>query len=94
MPCKHIGHSVHFTIILGLKEAGFVPVQNFLSPHIERLEIYIYIYIGENSQISRFGKICGKLTLFQKYLAINHFFSTQVPRCVASMALLTWKLCN
>ena len=50
--------------------------------------------IGENSQISRFGKICGKLTLFQKYLAINHFFSTQVPRCVASMALLTWKLCN
>ena len=35
---------------------------------------------GENSQMSRFGKICGKLALFQKYLAIYHFFSTQVPQ--------------
>ena len=35
--------------------------------------------IGENSQISRFGKIYGKLALFRKYLAIHHFFSTRVP---------------
>ena len=34
--------------------------------------------IGENSQIPRFGKIYGKLALFRKYLAIHHFFSTQV----------------
>ena len=51
--------------------------------------IYIYIYIyrerererererGENSQIC---KICGKLTVFQKYLAIYHFFNTRVPQ--------------
>ena len=31
---------------------------------------------GQNSQILRFGKICGKLALFQKYLAIYYFFST------------------
>ena len=37
-----------------------------------------YNHSGENSQMSRFGKICGKLALFQKYLAIYHFFSTWV----------------
>ena len=31
---------------------------------------------GENSQIPCFGKICGKLALFWKYLAIYHFFSS------------------
>ena len=49
---------------------------------------FIYILIdyfleeckGENSQIPRFGKICGKLVLFQKYLAIYQFFSTRVPQ--------------
>ena len=35
---------------------------------------------GENSQIPRFGKISDKVTLFQKYLAIYHFFSTRVPQ--------------
>ena len=38
------------------------------------------LYIGENSQIPRFGKICGKLALFQKYLATYHFFSIQVSQ--------------
>ena len=38
------------------------------------------LYIGENSQIPGFGKICSKLALFQKYLAIHHFFSTRVPQ--------------
>ena len=28
----------------------------------------------KNSEIPRFGKIYGKLALFQKYLAIYHFF--------------------
>ena len=37
--------------------------------------IFVY-YIGENSQMPRFDKICGKLALFQKYLAMHHFFST------------------
>ena len=41
--------------------------------------IFVY-YIGENSQIPRFDKICGKLALFQKYLVIYHFFSTQVSQ--------------
>ena len=36
--------------------------------------------MGENSQIPCFGKICGKLALFRKYLAIYHFFSTQIPQ--------------
>ena len=35
---------------------------------------------GENSQIPHFGKICGKLALFWKYLTIYHFFSTRFPR--------------
>ena len=35
---------------------------------------------GKNSHISRFGKISDKVTLFQKYLAIYHFFSTRVPQ--------------
>ena len=35
---------------------------------------------GKNSHIPRFGKISDKLTLFQKYLAIYHFFSTRVPQ--------------
>ena len=35
---------------------------------------------GENTQIPRFGKICGKLALFWKYLAIYHIFSTQVSQ--------------
>ena len=35
---------------------------------------------GENSQIPCFDKICGKLALFWKYLAIYHFFSTRVPQ--------------
>ena len=35
---------------------------------------------GENSQIPRFGKICGKLAQFRKYLPIYHFFSTRVPQ--------------
>jgi len=35
---------------------------------------------GKNSQIPCFGKICGKLALFQKYLAIYHFFNTRVPQ--------------
>ena len=35
---------------------------------------------GENSQIPRFGKICGKLALFRKYLAIYHSFSTRVSQ--------------
>ena len=39
--------------------------------------IFVY-YIGENSQIPRFDKICGKLALFQKYLAMHHFFSTRI----------------
>ena len=33
-------------------------------------------FIGENNQIPRFGKICDKLALFQKYLAIYQLFST------------------
>ena len=36
--------------------------------------------MGKNSQIPRFGKNCGKLALFRKYLAIYHFFNTQVPQ--------------
>ena len=35
---------------------------------------------GENSQIPCFGKICGKLALFWKYLAICQFFSIQVSQ--------------
>ena len=35
---------------------------------------------GENSQIPRFGKIYSKLTMFWKYLAIYHFFSTRVSQ--------------
>ena len=35
---------------------------------------------GENSQIPHFGKICGKLVLFWKYLGIYHFFSTRVSQ--------------
>ena len=35
---------------------------------------------SENSQIPRFGKICGKLALFRKYLAIYHIFSTRVSQ--------------
>ena len=38
------------------------------------------LMVGENSQIPCFGKICGKLALFQKYLAIYHFFGTRVPQ--------------
>ena len=34
--------------------------------------------VSENSQIPRFGKVCGNLALFGKYLRIYHFFSTQV----------------
>ena len=41
---------------------------------------YVWDKDGENSQIPRFGKICGKLTLFQKYLTIYHFFITRVPQ--------------
>ena len=33
-------------------------------------------FVGQNSQISRFDKICGKLALFRKYLTIYHFFNT------------------
>ena len=39
-----------------------------------------WITQGENSQIPRFGKICDKLALFRKYLAIYYFFSTRVPQ--------------
>ena len=39
---------------------------------------------GENSQIPRFSKICGKLALFWKYLAIYHIFSTQVSQKLSS----------
>ena len=35
--------------------------------------------VSENCQIPCFGKICDKLALFRKYLAIYHFFSTRVP---------------
>jgi len=35
---------------------------------------------SENSQISCFGKIYGKLALFWKYLAIYHFFSTRISQ--------------
>ena len=35
---------------------------------------------GENSQIPYFGKICSKLVLFRKYLAIYHFFSTRISQ--------------
>ena len=35
---------------------------------------------GENSQIPHFGKICGKLALFRKYLTIYYFFSTWVSQ--------------
>ena len=35
---------------------------------------------SENSQIPCFGKICDKLALFRKYLAIYHFFSTRIPQ--------------
>ena len=35
---------------------------------------------GENSQIPRFDKVCDKLALFHKYLAIYHFFSTRVSQ--------------
>ena len=35
---------------------------------------------GENCQIPHFGKICGKLALFRKYLTIYHFFITQVSQ--------------
>ena len=38
------------------------------------------IYIGENSQILCFGKICDKLALFWKYLAIYHFFSNRISQ--------------
>ena len=45
-----------------------------------RNRAYMHGYCGENSQIPCFGKICGKLALFRKYLAIYHFFSTRVPQ--------------
>ena len=38
------------------------------------------VNFGENSQIPRFGKICGKLELFRKYLVIYHFFSTRISQ--------------
>ena len=37
-----------------------------------------HIMPNENSQISRFGKVCGKLALFRIYLAIYHLFNTRV----------------
>ena len=40
----------------------------------------LWLPMGENSQIPRFGKICGKLALFRKYLANYHFFSTRVSQ--------------
>ena len=42
--------------------------------------VWFRFYYGENSQIPRFGKICGKLTLFRKYLVNYHFFSTRVSQ--------------
>ena len=41
---------------------------------------YVWDKDGENSQIPHFGKICGKLALFRKYLTIYHFFSTWVSQ--------------
>ena len=41
--------------------------------HVTLMQWLILPIEGENSQITRFGKICGKLTLFQNYLAIYHF---------------------
>ena len=37
-------------------------------------------FVGQNSQIPRFDKICSKLALFRKYLVIYHFFSTRVSQ--------------
>ena len=36
--------------------------------------------MGKNSQIPCFDKICGKLALFRKYLAIYYFLSTRVSQ--------------
>ena len=45
-----------------------------------KLEVYSINVLRENRQITPFGKICDKLILFLKYLAICHFFCTQVPQ--------------
>ena len=45
-----------------------------------RIYLILQSFSGENIQIPRFGKICGKLALFRKYLAIYHIFSTWVSQ--------------
>ena len=40
------------------------------------MALELLLYTGENSQIPCFGKICNKLALFWKNLAIYYFFST------------------
>ena len=51
-----------------------------LFPHSNVSKFHLLSYLSENSQIPCFGKVCGKLALFRKYLAIYHFFSTQVSK--------------
>ena len=53
-------------------------LQDCIGPHTLGLHFSSSLFFsGENSQIPRFGKICDKLTLFQKYLAMYYFFSTR-----------------
>ena len=46
------------------------------------IHIYIYIYIywfeGKNGQIPLFFEIISEKSLFEKYLAMYHFYKTRV----------------
>ena len=52
--------------------------------------LYMPPSLGENGQIPPFGKICGKLVLFQKYLVTYHFFSTRVQWARVPSESLAW----
>ena len=45
-----------------------------------RIYLILQSFSGEIIQIPCFGKICGKLALFRKYLAIYHIFSIRVSQ--------------
>ena len=59
---------------------GGVSVSSIIAKILSLLSWCQPIEVCKNSQISCFDKICDKLTLFQKYLIIYHFFSTRISQ--------------
>ena len=49
----------------------------FKNVAIDLFHIYIYIYIGKNSQIPLFFEIISVLPLFEKYVAKYHFLELE-----------------